>query len=65
MLTAFFIGDALDLLFKANIQNLFMLEKWLEEKYGDDICIYDSVTHEPMKPKNDPPQTRKSRNKRE
>ncbi|CAG8498463.1 26_t:CDS:10 [Paraglomus brasilianum] len=58
------IGDALDLLFKANIQNLFMLEKWLEEKYGDDICIYDSVTHEPMKPKNDPPQTRKSRNKR-
>ncbi|CAG8527732.1 9274_t:CDS:2 [Paraglomus occultum] len=59
------IGDALDLLFKANLYNLFMLEKWLEEKYGDDICIYNSATHEPLKPRNNAPQARRSRNKRE
>jgi len=35
-----FIGDILDIFYKANLYNMHILETWLKEKYGSGITIH-------------------------
>jgi hypothetical protein len=35
-----FVGDVLDIFYKANLYNMHILETWLKEKYGNGITIY-------------------------
>ncbi|RIA96100.1 hypothetical protein C1645_688215, partial [Glomus cerebriforme] len=35
-----YLGDILDVFYKANIYNINMLEDWLKKEYGNNIVIY-------------------------
>ncbi|KAG9296876.1 hypothetical protein G9A89_006831 [Geosiphon pyriformis] len=36
-----FIGALLDMVYKSNLYNLKLLERWLKTKYGNEIRIYE------------------------